>query len=60
MIKLFTIFIVAFCTTLCVASQLIIWECNYCHQQYIGENPPRFIKCPAKDNKQTHWWIRKK
>lgn len=36
-----------------------LWECNYCHQQYIGDSPPHFIKCPAKDNKVNHWWIRK-
>ena len=37
-----------------------LWECNHCHQQYQGDNPPRFAKCPAKDNKQNHWWIQKK
>ncbi|NBW96642.1 MAG: hypothetical protein EBR28_07885 [Planctomycetia bacterium] len=36
-----------------------LWECNRCHQQYQGDNPPRFTKCPATDNKQTHWWIQK-
>ena len=36
-----------------------LWECNYCHQQYQGDSPPRFTKCPAKDNKQNHWWIQK-
>jgi hypothetical protein len=35
------------------------WECNWCHQQYQGDNPPRFVKCPAKDMKQNHWWIQK-
>lgn len=37
-----------------------LWECNYCHQQYQGDNPPRFVKCSAKDNKQNHWWIQKR
>lgn len=37
-----------------------LWECNHCHQQYQGDNPPRFAKCPAKDNKQNHWWIEKR
>ena len=36
-----------------------LWECNYCHQQYQGDSPPRFVKCPAKDMKQNHWWIKK-
>jgi hypothetical protein len=36
-----------------------LWECNWCHQQYQGDSPPRFAKCPAKDMKQTHWWIKK-
>ena len=37
-----------------------LWECNWCHQQYQGDNPPRFVKCPAKDMKQNHWWIQKR
>ena len=36
-----------------------LWECNHCHQQYQGDQPPRFAKCPAKEMKQTHWWIKK-
>ena len=36
-----------------------LWECNYCHQQYQGDHPPAFAKCPAKDMKQNHWWIKK-
>jgi hypothetical protein len=36
-----------------------LWECNYCHQQYQGSFSPSFVKCPAKDMKQFHWWIRK-
>lgn len=34
-----------------------IWECNYCRQQYIGNSPPPFAKCPSKDFKSNHWWI---
>ena len=37
-----------------------LWECNRCHQQYQGNSPPAFVKCPATDNKQTHWWIEKR
>jgi hypothetical protein len=44
--------------TLVLAAQHL-WECNWCHQQYQGDSPPRFAKCPAKDMKQTHWWIKK-
>jgi hypothetical protein len=44
--------------TLVLAAQHL-WECNWCHQQYQGDNPPRFTKCPAKDMKQTHFWIKK-
>gem|GEM_PF-1087289 len=36
-----------------------LWECNRCHQQYQGNTPPPFVKCPATDNKQNHWWIKK-
>lgn len=36
-----------------------LWECNWCHQQYQGPSPPAFAKCPAKEMKQNHWWIRK-
>lgn len=36
-----------------------LWECNYCHQQYQGNQPPPFAKCPAKEMKQNHWWIKK-
>lgn len=59
MIKLFTIFILTFCTSLTIAGSFTLWECNRCHQQYIGDNPPRFVKCPATENKQPHWWIKK-
>ena len=37
-----------------------LYECNYCHQQYQGDRPPAFSKCPAKDMKQNHWWIKKR
>ena len=39
-----------------------LWECNFCHQQYQGDSLPaalRFAKCPAKDLKQNHFWIKK-
>ncbi len=36
-----------------------LWECNWCHQQYQGNSPPAFAKCPAKEMKQNHWWIKK-
>jgi hypothetical protein len=49
---------VAASATLVLAAQHL-WECNWCHQQYQGDSPPRFAKCPAKDMKQTHWWIKK-
>jgi hypothetical protein len=44
--------------TLVLAAQHL-WECNWCHQQYEGDNPPCFTKCPAKDIKQNQGWIRK-
>ena len=46
------------CAGLALAAATL-WECNWCHQQYQGDNPPRFVKCPAKDMKQNHWWIKK-
>jgi len=39
-----------------------LWECNFCHQQYQGDSLPaalRFAKCPAKEMKQSHFWIKK-
>jgi hypothetical protein len=36
-----------------------LWECNWCHQQYQGNQPPAFAKCPAKEMKQNHFWIKK-
>lgn len=50
---------VAAIATLAVAAGSTLWECNYCHQQYQGNTPPPFAKCPAKEMKQNHWWIRK-
>ena len=56
---------IALFTTACVAGYAGLaladglWECNYCHQQYQGKSPPAFAKCPAKDMKQNHWWIKK-
>lgn len=42
-----------------VLAATALWECNYCHQQYQGDRPPPFAKCPAKEMKQNHWWIKK-
>ena len=42
-----------------VALAASLWECNHCKQQYQGDRPPAFAKCPAKDMKQNHWWIKK-
>jgi hypothetical protein len=36
-----------------------LWECNHCRQQYQGDFPPAFAKCPGKDNKENHWWVQK-
>ena len=36
-----------------------LYECNRCKQQYQGNSPPAFVKCPSGDGKQTHWWIKK-
>ena len=41
-------------------SNFTLWECNRCHMQHIGNNPPRNVKCPASKTKQNHWWILKK
>lgn len=56
MIKFISISLIL-CAGVCLAQQALLWECHYCHQQYIGKNPPRFVKCPATDNKQNHWWL---
>jgi hypothetical protein len=37
-----------------------LWECRWCHQQYQGDRPPPFAKCPAKEMKQNHWWGEKR
>ncbi|MEI6504434.1 MAG: hypothetical protein WCO90_00960 [Planctomycetota bacterium] len=42
-----------------VSAHTSLWECNWCHQQYQGNQAPAFAKCPAKDMKQNHWWIKK-
>lgn len=42
-----------------VVAAASLWECNYCHQQYQGDSPPQFVKCPAKEMKQNHWWVKK-
>lgn len=59
MLKLVLLSIIVGGIGICLAQTNTIWECNYCHQQYIGNSPPPFAKCPAKDNKTNHWWIRK-
>lgn len=53
-----TVLAVVCCAGITLAAAKL-WECNWCHQQYQGDNPPRFVKCPAKDMKQNHWWIQK-
>ena len=35
------------------------YECNRCHQQFFGGNPPRNVVCPSGDGKQKHWWVPK-
>lgn len=55
MIKIITM--IAMGSMLFVSTKL--WECNRCHQQYQGNSPPPFVKCPATNFKQTHWWIQK-
>ena len=47
------------CAGIAVAA-MKLWECNWCHQQYQGDRPPPFAKCPAKDMKQNHWWVEKR
>ena len=56
MIKIGIIFLI---TASLITLSSVTWECNRCKQQYQGSNPPRFVKCPATNNKQTHWWIKK-
>lgn len=43
-----------------VYASVSLWECNRCHQQYQGNSPPYFVKCPATNNTTNHWWIKKK
>lgn len=57
-LALATVIGVAASATLVLAATAL-WECNYCHQQYQGDRPPPFAKCPAKEMKQNHWWIKK-
>lgn len=64
--QLVRVFAITVLTAACVAGYAGIalaapslFECNWCHQQYQGTSPPAFAKCPAKDMKQNHWWIRK-
>lgn len=42
-----------------LTAAMSLYECNWCRQQYQGNSPPAFAKCPAKEMKQNHWWIKK-
>lgn len=63
--QFFRVLGIASLTVACVAGYAAVamadglWECHWCHQQYQGKSPPAFAKCPAKDMKQNHWWIKK-
>ena len=63
--RLFRAFTIASLTVGCVACYAGLamaaglWECSWCHQQYQGASPPAFAKCPARDMKQNHLWIKK-
>jgi hypothetical protein len=63
MIRVLSIACVTALTVACFAGIALaapsLFECNWCHQQYQGDRPPPFAKCPAKDMKQNHWWIKK-
>lgn len=54
---LYFLFLCIFCSTVIAAPRL--WECNRCKQQYQGDRPPAFVKCPATNNTKDHWWIPK-
>lgn len=40
-------------------AQLTLWECHSCRQQYQGNSPPYFTKCPSTNFKYNHLWRRK-
>ena len=49
-------------STCSVESQLNLYECHYCHQQYQGTSPPfPKGKCPLRGDGpfSDHWWIAK-
>ncbi len=54
---LFLLFYILLISTVFAAPRL--WECNRCKQQFYGDRPPSFIKCPATNNTRDHWWIQK-
>jgi len=62
-LRIFSIACLTSVTVACFAGIALaatsLYECNWCHQQYQGSSPPAFAKCPAKDMKQNHWWIKK-
>ena len=63
LLRVFSIALLSAVTVACFTGIALaaehLWECNHCHQQYQGNSPPAFAKCPAKDMKQNHWWIKK-
>lgn len=59
-ISIFFILIMVLSAVSISAQNITLWECNRCHQQYQGNSPPYFTKCPATNNSQNHWWIRKR
>jgi hypothetical protein len=58
--KNFVLFLIVSCF---IASSVYaaprLWECHRCKQQYMGDRPPSFIKCPATNNTRDHWWIQR-
>ena len=55
LLRIFSIALLTSVTVACFAGIALaadhLWECNNCHQQYQGNSPPAFAKCPAKDMK---------
>jgi len=35
------------------------YVCHYCKQQHFGNNPPRNVNCPSREDGKKHWWIPK-
>lgn len=37
-----------------------LYECLRCRQQFVGQYPPAYAKCPYTNYQQYHWWSKRR